>query len=291
MKRRAEYRCRGESEGIQKMILDIFAEVGPRMTVRQIYYALTVRDGVSKTEAGYRQTIYQLKQMREREILPYSWIADNTRWQIKPDTAPSLGAALFRMQKAYRRDFWATQLEYVELWVEKDALAGVISPITQEYDVPLYVARGYGSLTVLYDAAEDIKQIGKPAFIYHFGDFDPSGVDASYKIRDGLMKHGADITFERIAVTSSQIEALNLPTRATKPQDPRSKKWGDHPSVELDALPVQVLRTLVERCIKKHIDKDEWERMRQVEEAERNTMANINNLVLDQNYSDKHRPQ
>jgi len=169
---------------------------------------------------------------------------------------------------------------YVEIWVEKDALAGVIAPVTQEYNVPLYVARGYASKTVIYDAAQDIKRIGKPAFIYHFGDFDPSGVDASYQIRDGLMKHGADITFERVAVTPAQIEDLNLPTRKTKPQDPRSKKWGDHPSVELDALPVPVLRTLVERSIKKHIDFVEWERMLQVEAAERNTLASITNLVL-----------
>jgi len=202
---------RRNSMEIQRAILQIFSELEPRLTVRQIYYALTVRGAVPKTEAGYRQTIYQLKVMRETGIIPYDWIADNTRWYLKPTSDPSLESALDRWQESYRRDLWASQEHYVEIWVEKDALAGVISPITREFDVPLYIARGYGSMTVLFDAAEFLKNIGKPAFIYHFGDYDPSGVDAANKVRDGLLKHGADITFTRMAITLYQIDEYNLP--------------------------------------------------------------------------------
>ena len=269
------YRIRESTQFIWGAIMRIFKELEPPLTVRQIYYALTVRNVLPKTEAGYRRTAYHLAKMRRKSIIPYSYLADNTRWQIKPTTYPGLDAALNRWQVAYRRDLWANQQDYVEIWVEKDALAGVISTITEAYDVPLYVARGYGSLTFIYEAAETIKEVGKPAYIYHFGDYDPSGVDAANKIRDGLIKHGASINFERAAITEEQILSLNLPTRETKRSDPRAKKWGDKPSVELDALPAPILREMVTECIERHIDPDLLEKTKKIEELERKTLTNV----------------
>jgi hypothetical protein len=257
------------------VILGIFQELEPPLTVRQIFYALTVRNVVQKTESGYRRTAYHLKEMRRKNVIPYGHIADNTRWHIKPTTHPSMQAALKGWQKAYRRDLWANQEDYIEIWVEKDALAGVISPITEEYDVPLYVARGYGSITFIYEAAETIKKTGKPAYIYHFGDFDPSGVDAAYKIWEGLREHGANINFERAAITEEQILRLNLPTRETKRSDPRAKRWGDKPSAELDALPAPILRDMVTECIESHIDPELLEKTKKIEELERKTLTNV----------------
>jgi hypothetical protein len=281
-----KYTTRSNSDLIQASILAIFMEMDPRLTVRQIYYALTVRGVVPKTENGYRQTCYQLKIMRERGFIPYGWIADNTRYHIKPETDPSLEAALDRWQASYRKDLWVSQRDYVEIWVEKDALAGVISPITEKYDVPLFIARGYSSQTFIYDAAEQIISIGKPTFIYHFGDHDPSGVDAAIKIMIGLWGHGAKVDFEQVAVTEEQIELYSLPVRETKWSDPRSRTWGDKPSVELDALPAPILRGLVKDCIERHIDRDELMRSQLIELAERDTLEAIRrNLVLEQNSS------
>ena len=279
-----KYNTRSRSQVIQQAVLEIFGELDPRLTVRQIYYALTVRGVLPKTEAGYRQTCYQLGIMRELGIIPYGWIADNTRWRIKPYSDNSLEDALTRWQYSYRRDLWNDQPVYVEIWVEKDPLAGVISSITNEYDVPLYVSRGYSSKTFLYDAADYIKAIGKPTYIYHFGDHDPSGVDAAYKIRDGLIEHGADIHFERVAVTLEQIESIHLPTRETKRKDPRSKGWGNKPSVELDALPAPVLRDLVRECIERHIDSFTLKMTKLIEQREIETLIEIRkNFVLGQN--------
>ena len=128
-----------KSRKLEEEILNIFFDQMPRLTVRQIYYALTVRYAVPKTEAGYRQTCYALAGMRRNGQLPYGWIADNTRRFIKPTTYTGLSAALFNTQELYRRNLWAKSPYHVEIWVEKDALAGVISPITNEYDVPLFV--------------------------------------------------------------------------------------------------------------------------------------------------------
>ena len=119
--------------------------------------------------------------------------------------------------------------------------------VTSEYDVPLMSARGYSRLSFLHSAAEAMAAEDKPCFVYQFGDWDPSGVDAADNIRDRLreMAPEADITFERVAVTPAQIEALDLPTRPTKSTDSRSKKWTGGDSVELDALPPDYLRGLV----------------------------------------------
>jgi hypothetical protein len=256
-------------------ILDYFEEMKPRLTVRQIYYALTVRNIIEKTRNGYKQVCYHLRVMRKKGIIPYGWIADNTRYQLKPTTYKTLEDAINFWHQNYRRDLWAQQDTYVEIWVEKDALARVISPITMKYDVALMVVRGYSSETFLYECAEDIQNIGKETFIYHFGDHDPSGVNAAEKIEEGLVKHGADVHFERVAVTPHQIESLRLPTRETKRSDPRSKNWGHKPSVELDALPPQIFRDLVKDCIEQHIDTILFERTKRIEELEKETLKNI----------------
>ena len=116
------------------------------------------------------------------------------------------------------------------------------------YDVPLMVARGYASLSFLHSAAEYINDLDVPAYIYHLGDFDPSGVNAGEKIEETLreLAPDAEIIFERIAVTPEQIDAWNLPTRPTKTSDTRAKGFGDI-SVELDAIEPNQLRALVQR--------------------------------------------
>jgi len=274
------YSTRNNSKIIQVAICEIFADLKPQLTVRQIFYALTVIGVIPKTHAGYRQTCYQLAKMRESGIILFGWIADNTRYHLKPNTYEDLEKAFASWQGKYRRDIWVDQPDHVEIWVEKDALAGVISPITKEYDVPLFICRGYSSKTFLYEAAEAIKAIGKPAYIYHFGDFDPSGVDAAYKVRDGLKRHGADIHFIRMAVTPDQIISLNLPTRETKKKDPRSKNWGDKPSVELDAIPAPILRDLVRKCIESHLDMVALSGAKYLEMLDKEALATIAEIFV-----------
>src|SRR5262249_47928886 len=145
--------------------------------------------------------------------------------------------ALQETARLYRKDLWRDADAYVEIWLEKDALAGVIYPITALYDVPLMSARGYASLSFLHSAAEYINSLDVTAYIYHLGDFDPSGVNASEKIEETLreLAPDAEIAFERIAVTPGQTRRWSLPTRPTKKTDTRAKSFGEI-SVELDAI-------------------------------------------------------
>jgi hypothetical protein len=240
------------------------------MTVRQVFYQASVRGIVEKSEAGYTKVQTDLVLMRKAGELPYGWLADNTRWQRKPNSFGGIEEALKETARLYRKSLWRDANAYVEVWLEKDALSGVVYPITSKYDVPLMVARGYASLSFLHSAAEALNQLKVPAYIYHLGDFDPSGVNAGEKIEQTLreMAPNAEIHFDRIGVTEGQIKAWNLPTRPTKATDTRAKNFGDV-SVELDAIRPDMLRQLVETYIENHLPKHQFDVLRAAEESER----------------------
>ena len=77
---------------LREAILDVFNEVDKPVTVRQMFYLLTSCGAVPKTETqGYRPVQRQLVLMRRERLIPYEWIADNTRWMRKPATYEGLG--------------------------------------------------------------------------------------------------------------------------------------------------------------------------------------------------------
>ncbi|MFH1738665.1 MAG: hypothetical protein ABIH23_06630 [bacterium] len=247
------------------------------MTVRQVFYRLVSEGVIDKAEREYKGVVMRsLKVMRLDKTIPFGWIADNTRWMRKPDTYSSAEQMLREAARFYRRSLWDNQSVYVEVWCEKDALAGVLYEVTEEYDVPLMVNRGFGSLTFLYEAAQSITHEKKPAYIYYFGDHDPSGKDivrdTEAKLR--MFAPDADIHFECVAVTPEQIKALDLPTRPTKRTDTRSKGFKSE-SVELDAIPSKILRHLVRSRIEQHIDPYALDVMKVAEDSERNALIEL----------------
>jgi hypothetical protein len=159
------------------------------MTVRQVFYQATVRPIVEKTEAGYDKVQVDLPLLRRAGVLPYRRLAGNTiipGGSGKPTTFDSIEQALEETAQLYRKALRADADCYVEILLEKDALAGVVIPVTSMFDVPLMVSRGYAILSFLHSAAEYIAEVDKPTYIYHLGDFDPSGVHAGEKIEETL---------------------------------------------------------------------------------------------------------
>jgi hypothetical protein len=266
---------KAEVEAWREALLEII-EQGQPMTVRQVFYQATVRGIVEKAETGYSKVQTDLTLMRRAGDLPYHYLADNTRWQRKPRTFNGVEEALKHTAAFYRKSLWADAGVYVEIWLEKDALAGVVYPITAAFDVPLMVARGYASLSFLYNAAEYINDLDVPTYIYHLGDFDPSGVNAGEKIEESLseMAPDAEIYFERIAVTPKQISEWDLPTRPTKTSDTRSKGFGTI-SVELDAIEPNQLRELVQTTIEQHLPPREFEILKAAEKSERELITSL----------------
>lgn len=258
-----------EVEQRREALIEIVAEMEP-MTVRQVFYQAVVRGLIEKSEAGYAKVQTDLVLLRRCGDMPYEWLADNTRWQRKPDSFKGVAEALKQTALLYRKALWTDADAYVEIWLEKDALAGVVYPITEMYDVPLMVARGYASLSFLHEAASDIAELDVPAYIYHLGDYDPSGVNAGEKIEETLreLAPDADIYFERLAVTPEQINEWSLPTRPTKASDTRAKNFGGI-SVELDAIEPTRLRDIVSTAIEWHLPKEQFNVLKAAEASER----------------------
>ena len=221
--------------------------------------------------------------MRRGGVLPFAWLADSTRWQRKPRTFNGVEEALENTARLYRKALWSSIPAYVEVWLEKDALAGVVYPITSKFDVPLMVARGYASLSFLSEAAEYIADLEVPAHIYHLGDFDPSGQDAARAIEETLRKMAPDaqIHFERLAVTSWQIANWDLPTRPTKATDSRAKGFDDV-SVELDAIPPNILRAVVEASVEAHLPPEQYAVLQVAEASEQRLIRGLVGMLKSQ---------
>jgi hypothetical protein len=268
-------------DAVRAAIEDFLAEMHPA-TDRQTFYNIASKRGlIAKDEKQYKHTIVRLLgEMRRSGRIPFEWIADHTRWMRKPKTYSSLADMLERTSQFYRRALWDSMPVYVEIWLEKDSLAGVIYDVTEEYDVPLMVTRGYPSLSFLHNAAETIRAHGEPTYLYYFGDADPSGKDISRAVEAGIREFASEVEihFDRVAVTDEQIVAWNLPTRPTKLTDSRAKTYGG-PSVELDAIEPDVLRGLVRDCIIQHIDFDELKRLEALEAAGRESLGNLAELI------------
>jgi hypothetical protein len=266
-------------DAIREAIIKTLGEHAPQ-TVRQVFYALTVRGVIEKTEAEYKQTVVRLlDEMRWDGDVDWDDISDASRWVHKPRSYHGVEDAITQTARFYRRNLWADNDDYAEIWCEKEALAGVISQVTYEYDLPLMVSRGFSSSSYLRRAAEKITDVGKPTFIYQFGDHDPSGLWISEQIERDLQRHLEDIgdfdldnfQFERIAVTPKQIKEWSLPTRPTKTEAEgnRHAKQFDGESVELDAIPVDRLHHLVRHVISRHLDLGQLRILREAEASER----------------------
>lgn len=269
-------------EDLRTGLIEILRDENPA-TVRHIFYMAVSRGLVEKTEAEYKNGIVRnLTILRRQGRIPYSWIADNTRWILRSRTYRSEVEAIRDVARLYRRNLWDGKNVRVEIWCEKDAIASLLSEVADEFTVPVMVFRGYSSVSYLYSLAEEIKSDGLPTFVYYFGDHDPSGVDIQRYVTKTVreLAPDAEIHVERAAVTPEQIRAFNLPTRPTKKTDSRSKGF-EGESIEVDALPSSVLRQLVADSILRHVHRGEVEHMRAIEESERSSL-----MILAQAWSE-----
>ncbi|MEM0947453.1 MAG: hypothetical protein AAGK37_08620 [Pseudomonadota bacterium] len=274
IKRRA---TRAEMSERAAFLIDYAARHAP-VTVRQLFYAATVAGvpGIEKTEAGYNKVQAQVLGLRRAGQMPYGNIADGTRWMIRPNTHDGWEDALEATAQTYRKALWSDRLERVEIWLEKDALAGVIQPITSQYDVPLAPTRGYTSETFAHNAVDALRGVGKALTVYALYDFDRSGRDAANSLREKVERFGAEfdvvVNFHQLGLTHDQVQELDLPTRPAKRNTAADKRWPYPFAAELDAIPPDVLRGMVQDAIEQHLPRDELEHLKKVEQHERTTL-------------------
>jgi hypothetical protein len=268
---------------IKQSILDVIG-ADPPMTVRQVFYQLVARGVIEKTEEAYKNAvIYHMTHMRVNGELRWDWVIDETRRRQITQTHNNVEDALEHCARFYRRSALREADDYLEIWCEKDALSGILWNVTSDYDVPLMVSRGMPSLTFLHGTACAIAradQQEKRAYIYLFGDWDPSGVLIPQTIERRLHQmcqkfDCAPPIIERVALTEDHIAEHNLPTRPTKRKGNMHAKDFEGDSVELDALPSRVLRDMVREVIERHISPRALEVLRAAEESERDVIRNL----------------
>ena len=174
-------RSRAELAAVDDAITEAVATEHP-VTLRGVFYRVVSAGAVDKTDAGYDLIGRELLKLRRARVIPYDQITDGTRWINKPDSYDDLEQMLEDAAASYRRDLWHSQPAEVHVYSEKDAISGVILPVTRRWDVPLGIVRGYSSETFAWSVAQSIISAagrGKTeVYVYQLGDHDPSGVDA-----------------------------------------------------------------------------------------------------------------
>lgn len=256
-------------------ILDEYDKSGYKLTLRQLYYQLVSRDIIPNLLKEYQKLSRLLSDARLTGLVDWDMVEDRVRIpHIKPqftDIKHLVETALY----SYRKDRWKDQDYYVELWCEKDALSGVLKPITDKYHIHLLVNRGYGSTTVLYDASKrfaSAEQGGKICVLLYLGDLDPSGEDMVRDISMRLYQFNVNVFVRKIGLTIEQVQLYDPPPNPAKKTDPRSKefisKYGSS-SWEVDALRPDDLNHLIKSEIQKFLDETKMKQIIQEEDAEK----------------------
>ena len=274
---------KSELEDLDAALVQIARTYAP-ITVRGAFYQAVNRGLVPKVETkGYRLVQRRLLKLRESLDIPYGWITDGSRTVYGHARYRDADEFARTVKTRYRQDYWSEADEYVEIWIEKDALAGVVMPVVvDEFGLDLHVTRGFASVTYLQAAAENIMLEERPVYVYLFTDYDPAGMNIADRVEQELWERAGDdcmVHVERVAVTPEQIRAYDLPTRPTKQSRRKSPTHYEAThggvSVELDAMPPDVLRRTIRERIERHMDPWRLEQMRMVEREERDGLARL----------------
>lgn len=231
-------------------VIDEYSAQGYELTLRQAYYQLVARGYIENNERSYKNIGSLINDGRLAGLIDWNSITDRTRnlrnrahWDQPQDV-------IYSAKYSYLLDKWEGQPNYVEVWVEKDALIDIVGQACRLLDTPHFSCRGYTSQSEMWSAAQRfIRQENQEArYIIHLGDHDPSGIDMTRDIQERLEMFGADVYVKRVALTMNQVTTYNPPPNPAKITDSRCRKYIDQygeESWELDALEPQMLTNLI----------------------------------------------
>jgi hypothetical protein len=264
------------TEALLGMTVAVLKEHNP-MTVRQVYYQLVSRQVIENSRTQYQAVSNLLVAARKDGTIPWNWIEDRLRRPRTVSMWDGLADFADTAQAAYRRNVWPTQPGYLEVWLEKDALSGIFEDVLEEYGVTLNVGRGYDGWDSIHNAAQRYTDREDVTVLY-FGDFDPSGEDMVRSLGERLSFFDCKPDIIKCALTADDVHRYQLPPDVTKATDTRRAgfvaKHGDI-SVELDALPVDVLRTRLVEEVEARMDLTALDAVQAVEQTERERLAHL----------------
>lgn len=247
-------------------IIDEYAAQGFDLTLRQLFYQFVARDILPNTQQSYKRLASIINDGRLAGLIDWNRIEDRTRGIESLNTFVDPSEIISNCVHWFRVDLWKNQRYRPEVWIEKEALAGIFQRICNELRVPYLSCRGYTSQSEMWRAGQRMQKHnrnGQTPVVLHFGDHDPSGIDMSRDIADRIaMFTGKKLHFERLALNMDQVEEYNPPPNPAKMTDVRADgyvaEYGDE-SWELDALDPTVLSDLVRNAVDTLIDKDKWQ--------------------------------
>jgi len=249
------------------------------LTLRQLYYQFVARGYLANKDTEYKRLGNIVNDARLAGLLDWNYIVDRTRNLRSLAHWETPGSVIDSAAYGYQTDRWANQPRRVEVWIEKDALVGVISGACNRLDVPFFSCRGYTSQSELWGAGQRLARYarsGQDPVVIHLGDHDPSGIDMTRDIGDRLALFGAEVTVRRIALNMDQVDRYRPPPNPAKLTDARANgyisRYG-HESWELDALDPATLDALITATIDDYRDPDQWETDTDAMEADRDLLT------------------
>ena len=271
-------------EQMQNIVAE-YARQGLRLTARQLYYQFVARGLIPNKVQSYKNITSLLTDARYAGLIDWSAIEDRGRMPDVPSQWSSIQDLVDAAVASYRLPRWETQPIYCELWVEKQALAGVLEPMASEFHVTLMVNKGYSSASAIFEASQRFSHNGanKPKILFYLGDHDPSGEDMVRDIRVRLEEFGVQrLTVEKLALTMDQVQQFNPPPNPAKTTDSRyaqyEAKHGTE-SWEVDALPPDQLQRIIREAFEATIDAEAMDAVKEREqrgkEALREAAENI----------------
>lgn len=252
---------------------------GYQLTLRQLYYQFVSRDLLPNTQQSYSRLGSIINDARLAGWVDWEAIEDRTRDVKIPPHWNGPAGIIRAAAESYAIDKWEGGPCRCEIWVEKEALAGVFDRVCKELDVPFLACRGYVSASEMWRAAMRLKKwerAGYTTTVFHFGDHDPSGIDMTRDIQDRLALFGARTGVRRMALSMAQVEQYSPPPNPAKVTDSRfagyQAEYGDE-SWELDALEPRVLVDLVRSAVTSIRDDSVWERLLARQEEDRQRLS------------------
>lgn len=261
--------------GLVNGVVDEYDAQGYSLTLRQVYYQMVARDIIPNNERSYKNLGALISDARLAGLVDWNAIEDRTRNLRQRPKWGSPQEIIDAIARQYHVDYWEGQEEYVEVWVEKDALVGIVGQICDRLDVPYFSCRGYTSQSELWGAAMRLRtreSLRQRPVLLHLGDHDPSGIDMSRDIVDRLEMFGASVEFHRLALNMDQVEAYGPPPNPTKLSDSRATGYIDahgYECWELDALDPNVISELISTNVLLHRDEDAYQCVKSREDGER----------------------
>lgn len=264
---------------------DIIAEYqadGLTLTLRQPYYQFVARGLLENKQRNYDALGDTISKARLGGMVDWDAIEDRTRFLRGRRNSHSPSTALTGLSYRYSIDMWANQATRVEVWIEKDALLGVIDRVCNQNDVDYFACRGYVSQSELYAAGKrmaDYHDRSYDTVVIHLGDHDPSGIDMTRDNDERLcMFAGGHVEIRRIALNMDQIRTYNPPPNPTKLTDSRAPEYvatHGYESWELDALEPRVLRDLIQGVIDEYKDPDLWQEREDLLASDRAVLRSV----------------